>query len=43
MTFQEFKNTILYHTIVEWNDNEIVLDNGIRIRIEERTSDRTHA
>ena len=35
MTFQEFKNMVLYHTIVEWNDNEIVLDNGIRIRIEE--------
>ena len=30
MTFQEFKNMVLYHTIVEWNDNEIVLDNYFR-------------
>lgn len=39
MTFQEFKKTVLYHEIVKWNDNEIVLDNGVRIRIEETEQD----
>lgn len=34
MTFQEFRKIVLYHKIIEWDENEIVLDNGIRIRID---------
>lgn len=34
MKFEDFKNMLLYHKIVEWVDNKIVLDNGIEIRIE---------
>ena len=34
MKFEDFKNMLLYHKIVKWVDNKIVLDNGIEIRIE---------
>ena len=34
MKFEDFKNMLLYHKITEWEDNKIVLDNGIEIRIE---------
>ena len=35
MTYEDFRNLILYHRVVEWNQelNYIVLDNGIRITI----------
>lgn len=41
MTYEEFRNLILYHKVVEWNQelNYIVLDNGIRITIEMTDSD----
>lgn len=39
ITFEDLKNELLYHSIKEWNDNEIVLDNDIKIKIEETDSD----
>ena len=41
MTYEDFRNLILYHKVVEWNQelNYIVLDNGIRITIEMTDSD----
>lgn len=35
MTFDEFKNLVLYRRITEWDKNKIVLDNGVKISIEE--------
>lgn len=39
ISFEEMKEKILYHRIVEWNDNEIVLDDGLRVRVEETDYD----
>ena len=39
MKFEDFKNMILYRKIVKWEDNKIVLDNGIEISIEETEQD----
>lgn len=39
ITFEDFKKMVLYHHIVEWDDNKIVLDNGIIIVIEETAQD----
>ena len=39
ITFEQFKEKLLYHRIVEWNENKIVLDNGINITIEETAQD----
>lgn len=39
ITFDQFKEKLLYHHIVEWNENTIVLDNGIKIAIEETAQD----
>ena len=38
-TFEDLKKELLYHSIKQWNDNEIVLDNGTKIKIEETGSD----
>lgn len=38
-TFDELRKAMLYHRIVEWNDNTIVLDNGMRLTIEETAQD----
>lgn len=35
ITFEELKAMLLYRKIVEWNSNVIVLDNGVKIAIEE--------
>lgn len=39
ITFDEFRSKLLYHRIVEWNENKIVLDNGVSIAIEETEQD----
>jgi hypothetical protein len=39
MTFQELKKKLLFHRIVEWDDNYIKLDNGMELRIEETEQD----
>lgn len=39
ITFEDFKKMVLYHHIVEWDDNKIVLDNGLIIAIEETEQD----
>ena len=39
MKFEDFKNMLLYRKIVRWEDNKIVLDNGIEISIEMTDSD----
>ena len=39
ITFEDFKKMVLYHHIVEWDDNKIVLDNGLIIAIEETAQD----
>jgi hypothetical protein len=39
ITFKQFKKKLLYHRIVEWNKNTIILDNGIIIDIEETAQD----
>lgn len=39
MTFQELKKKLLFHRIVEWNDNSIKLDNGIELCIVETEQD----
>ena len=38
-TFNELREAMLYHRIVEWDDNTIVLDNGMRLTIEETAQD----
>ena len=39
MNFEEMRNAMLYHRIVEWNENYIKLDNGLELRIEETEQD----
>lgn len=39
ISFEKFRSMLLYHRIVEWDDNKIVLDNGISISIEETEQD----
>ena len=39
MKFEDFKNMLLYRKIIKWEDNKIVLDNGIEISIEETEQD----
>jgi hypothetical protein len=39
ITFEDFRAMLLYHRIVAWNDNKIVLDNGVSITIEETDQD----
>lgn len=39
MEFQDLKNMMLYHKIIEWDDNKITLDNGVNISIEETEQD----
>lgn len=39
ISFEEFRSMLLYHRIVEWDNNKIVLDNGISISIEETEQD----
>ena len=39
MTFDEFRNRILYHKVVSWNGNTITLDDGLTIAIEEPEQD----
>ena len=39
ISFEEFRSMLLYHRIVEWNCNKIVLDNGVSISIEETDQD----
>lgn len=38
-TFNELREAMLYHRIVEWDDNTIILDNGMRLTIEETAQD----
>ena len=38
-TFEEFRNALLYHRIIEWKDNRILLDNGLELSIEETEQD----
>lgn len=37
--FEAFRSMLLYHRIVEWDNNKITLDNGITIAIEETEHD----
>lgn len=39
MKFEDFKKILLYRKIVKWEDNKIVLDNGIEISIEMTDND----
>ena len=39
ISFEEFRSMLLYHRIVEWNSNKIVLDNGVTIFIRETEQD----
>ena len=39
INFEQFKEKLLYHRIVKWTENTIVLDNGITISIEETDKD----
>lgn len=39
ITFEELKEMLLYRRIVKWNSNVIVLDNGVKIAIEETEQD----
>lgn len=39
ISFEEMEKMILFHHIVEWNNNQIVLDNGLKISIEETEQD----
>ena len=39
MSFEDLRNAMLYHRIVEWNGNCIKLDNGMELRIEETEQD----
>ena len=38
-TFDDMRKAMLYHRIVEWNDNIIVLDNGMLLAIVETAQD----
>lgn len=35
ISFDDLRNAMLFHRIVEWKDNYIRLDNGMELRIEE--------
>lgn len=37
--FNYLRNQLLYHKIVKWDENLIVLDNGLELRIEETEQD----
>ena len=37
--FEDLKNELLYHSIKQWDNNKIVLDNGTEITIEMTDSD----
>lgn len=37
--FNYLRKQMLYHKIVEWKDNQITLDNGMVLRIEETEQD----
>ena len=37
--FEYLRKQMLFHKIVEWEDNRIVLDNGMELRIEETEQD----
>ena len=39
ISFDEIRNAMLYHRIVEWKANYIQLDNGMELRIEETAQD----
>ena len=39
INFNQLKEKLLYHRIVKWSDNKIVLDNGVTIAIEETEQD----
>lgn len=39
MEFKDFKNMLLYKRVVKWEDNEITLDSGVVIAIEETEQD----
>lgn len=39
MSFEELRNAMLFHRIVDWEDNYIKLDNGMELRIEETEQD----
>ena len=39
LTFEELRQMLLYRRIVKWEENTIVLDNGIEISIEETDQD----
>lgn len=39
ITFEQLKEKLLYHRIIKWTENKIVLDNGITIAIEETARD----
>jgi hypothetical protein len=39
MTFEELRKLLMYRRIATWNENTIVLDNGVEISIEETEQD----
>ena len=39
ISFEEFRSMLLYHRIIKWNSNKIVLDNGVTIFIRETEQD----
>ena len=39
MSFDDLRNAMLFHRIVEWKDDYIRLDNGMELRIEETDQD----
>lgn len=39
MSFDDLRKAMLFHKIVEWEDNYIRLDNGMELRIEETEQD----
>lgn len=39
ISFNDLRNAMLFHRIVEWKDNYIRLDNGMELRIEETAQD----
>lgn len=39
ITFEQFREKLLYHYITEWDEDTIVLDNGIKISIMETAQD----
>lgn len=39
MSFEELRNAMLFHRIVDWEGNYIKLDNGMELRIEETEQD----